>query len=258
MLKEKYLDFIAIDADEVEVDTDSTTTETDGQAIDTVETETNEVEDTVDYYDIDGEKYTLDQIREFKKGNMRQSDYTRKTQEISRLRNENKEALEVYQYLSSKPELLEKLIEFDNNGTPQTVKDNLNPALKEVQDLKRQMFSKEIDKQLSEICSKDKLVTDVELLEIANKYRCEIDEAYTFYKGANAEKYSKASREDIKKSLLAELKKNGDATATLIAGADKKNSDGETYGLSDQQLMFAKMYGMTPKEYIKYGSNNTL
>ena len=53
-------------------------------------------------FNIDGiGEVTADQIKEWKNGNMRQSDYTRKTQDLAKERAEHKDALELYSYLRS-------------------------------------------------------------------------------------------------------------------------------------------------------------
>lgn len=46
-----------------------------------------QAEKTAHEIDLDGEKVTLDQIKEWKSGHMRQEDYTRKTQELAAERN---------------------------------------------------------------------------------------------------------------------------------------------------------------------------
>ncbi len=76
----------------------------------------------VDEIDIDGEKVTLDDIREWKKWNLRQADYTRKTQELAREREEierlkqpqtpaNDEAEAADQFLQSKDYVKKDFVE---------------------------------------------------------------------------------------------------------------------------------------------------
>jgi hypothetical protein len=65
-------------------------------------------------FDIDGiGKVKVDDIKEWKLGYMRQSDYTRKTQEIARQRNETKDALDVYNFLKSNPTIAQALADGD-------------------------------------------------------------------------------------------------------------------------------------------------
>lgn len=206
-------------------------------------------------YNIDGEEFDLDTIREWKRGNLRQSDYTRKTQEISKMRKESKEALEVYSYLMNKPHLLEKLIELDTGEDVSEIKGKLDPVQKEIQDLKTQMRVKDIDAELSSITSKDKLVTDVELLEIATKQNCDINTAYNIWKGNNFDRIMQDKEKSLRAKITEEIQKNQTITKTLINPTDSAPTE-ETYGLSDSELAMCDRLGMTPKEYSIYKNPN--
>lgn len=207
-------------------------------------------------YDVDGEKYTIDQIREWKQGNLRQSDYTKKTQEIARLRKENDEALNVYKYLMENEELTKMLVEHQQaNGKDSTLKDKIDPVRQELNDIKQRITLDEIDKQLQTITSNDKRVSDVELLEIANARGCDIDTAYNIWKGQNMDKIMSVREQELKKSILAELQNNATQTATMIGGVDTK-VDKNTFGLSQEQIGIAERFGMTLEEYKKYSTND--
>lgn len=71
---------------------------------------------------LDGEEITADEIRELKKGNLRQSDYTKKTTELARQR---EEATALNAQLSGAIELLESLIVEQENDS------NLDELLEE-------------------------------------------------------------------------------------------------------------------------------
>jgi hypothetical protein len=84
------------------------------------EGESEEVENTEGKeeptYDIDGEKYTLSQLKEWKAGNMKDADYRKKTTELANQRRQyeqEKEQLARYQetidYINKDPELLEQV-----------------------------------------------------------------------------------------------------------------------------------------------------
>lgn len=72
------------DHESEEVDADSDL-EDEAQQEETIETYDEQEES---YFDIDGEEITLDQIREWKRGFLRESDYTQKTQSLSAERKE--------------------------------------------------------------------------------------------------------------------------------------------------------------------------
>lgn len=243
-------DLIAPTEIETPVDTIESTP-TDGQ----VNVEAPVVE-TPTEYDVDGEKYTIDQIREWKQGNLRQSDYTRKTQEIAKLRKESEQAMEVYKYLMENQELTKMLVEHQQaNGKNVDVTQNLDPVRQELNDIKQKITLDEIDKQLSNITSKDKRVSDVELLEIANARACDIDTAYNIWKGQNMDKIMTIREQELKKSILNELQTNANQTATMIGGVDTKVEQ-NTFGLSQEQIGIAEKFGMTLEEYKKYTTND--
>lgn len=226
----------------IETNTDSTVTETE-QAI-------------IDKYNIDGEEFSVDEIREWRKGNMRQSDYTKKTTEIATKRKEMAEAMELYEYLSAKPELVAKLSELDTENPEMVGKAQkaLDPVAREIQELKQQMAIKEIDIELNSIMSKDKSVSDVELLEIANSMKCSLTTAYDVWRGKNMDKILKEREVELKRQLANDIKKNADTTRTIINPTDNNNGAG-ALGLTDEQTAFAERIGMTAEDYKKYMSN---
>src|SRR5690606_40292122 len=69
-----------------------------------------------DFWEIDGEKVTIDQIREWRKGYLRMDDYTRKTQRLSEREREIRELeqrlqplLQVERLLAANPHLYQAL-----------------------------------------------------------------------------------------------------------------------------------------------------
>lgn len=227
----------------------------------TVETEvTDSSEETASEipseFEIDGEKYSLDDIREWKKSGLRQSDYTKKTQEVAKMRKEAEEALEVYNYLMSKPDLVNKLYELDTDNPDEvkSVQTKLDPVTKQINELNQKLLIKDIESELKEITSKDKLVNDVELLELATANKCSIATAYDMWKGKNVDKILKEKEAEIKRQIAKQAKENADTTRTLIKPTDTKNDNGK-FGLDDTQLAFAEKMGMTAEEYSKYSKN---
>lgn len=237
--------------------------ETPVETVPTEVTETNETEvvetpdvPTVTEYEIDGEKYSLDDIREWRKGNMRQSDYTKKTTELANQRKEVQDALEIYEYLMAKPDLVQKLYELDvdNPTEVKKVQEKLDPVAKQVQELNQKLLIKDIEAELKEITSKDKLVTDVELLQLANEMKCPISTAYDIWKGKNLDKILSTKEMEIKRSITEEIKSNATKTKTLISQTDTRNDNGNL-GLTEEQIAFAERLGMTKEEYKKNMTN---
>ena len=208
-------------------------------------------------YNIDVQDYTLDEIREWRRSGLRQADYTKKTQEVARQRKEAEEALEVYNYLMSNQELVQKLIEFDSSNPVQAsnVKGKLDPVQREIQELKTQLKVKDIDAELNEITSKDKMVNDVELLEIATKTNCDIKTAYNIWRGNNLDKILAEREKELTQKIKSEIEKNQTVTKTLISNGDVAPTV-KDYGLSDVEKAFAQRLGMTEEEYSIYKNPN--
>lgn len=217
-----------------------------------VETPVTPSEPVVEKYKIDNEEFTVDELREFRKGNLRQSDYTRKTQELANERKRLQEAEELFNYLKSKPELVKVLMEHDSNSPQsQQIADTVDPVRQEIASLKADLHMKDLDAKLNEITSKDKYVKDVELLEIANSMRVDLDTAYTVWKGRNMDTILEKKLKETEDKLKSELAKNAEETKTLINPTDK-SSEQPTHGLSDTEISAAKMFGMSLEEYAEF------
>lgn len=250
------LKLIAVTEDVVETVVDTPVEESQQVSTEPEVTTETEVNDVPSEYEIDGEKYSLDDIREWRKGNMRQSDYTKKTTELANQRKEAQDALEVYNYLMSKPDLVQKLYEMDteNPGEVKKVQDKLDPYSKKIDELNQKLLIKDIETELNEITSKDKSVSDVELLQLANEMKCPINVAYDIWKGKNMDKIMKQREIELKRQLATEIKTNTDTTKTLITETDKINDNGK-FGLTDEQILFADKIGMSLEDYAKNMTN---
>lgn len=239
--------------------TDNPAQEVQEPAENTIETNvepTVETPEVPSKYDIDGEEFTVDEIREWKKGNLRQSDYTKKTTELAKQRKEAEDALEVYGYLMSKPDLVKKLYEFDADNPDEVgkVQAKLDPVTKQINELNQKLLIKDIEVELKEITSKDKLVNDVELLQLANDMKCSVATAYDIWKGKNMDRILKDRESEIKRQIAKQTQENADTTRTLIKQTDKVNDNG-SFGLTDEQVLFADKIGMSAEDYAKYSKN---
>lgn len=206
-----------------------------------------DVQDTPQYINLDGEQLTLEQIKEFKQGYLRQSDYTKKTQILAQERERLKEAVELYEYLQNNPEIAQKLVEEDT-GVKNIAPTQENQMLK---DLSYKIATIELDAQLNNLKAKDPDLDEIELLTIANQRGVNLDDAYNIYRGLNFDKILEKKLKEQSANLTKQIQQNGNVTKTLISDADKANKNAN-YGLSDAQLNMAKKLGMTPEEYAKW------
>lgn len=225
---------------------------------DTVEQTEPDVQNTPTSYNIDGEDFTIDQIREFRNSGLRQSDYSQKVQEVEKIKQEAKDALELQNYLKSNPELLQALREKEQalGLDKETKTKDLDPVQAEIKELKQQLRIQAIEKELNDIMANDPSVKDVELLKTANDLKVDLKTAYYYNKGKNADAYIKAEVAKMKEQLLQEIKTNNGTTKTLITNGDVTNDTDTNYGLSEIEKAMATKLGMEYSEYAKYKNPN--
>lgn len=238
----------SIESTEVQADTETESSESE-------EPITKEEQKQLDKLNIDGEEYSIDDVREWRNGSLRQSDYTKKSTELAKQKAEHQDAIEMFEYLKGKPELLKHLAEIDSEGmSKEKVIDKLDPVAKKVQDLEIQLKMKDIDTQLQKVMSKDKSVSEVELLEVANDYGVDVEKAYNIWRGLNIDKILETEKLKTKQTVAKEIQKNNSITKTLITNSDTKN-EGNNNGLTDTQMLMCQKLDMTPEDYVKYMSN---
>lgn len=209
--------------------------------------------DVLNEIEIDGEKYTLDQIKSFKQNSITAQEYLSMREEIQKERDMNKDAFELFNYLKSKPELTQKLYEFDSTLEQNMKSNSVNSETENrIQELEIKIRRDEIERSLQSITSKDKDVNEIELLKVATENNVSIEQAYNIWRGQNFDKILEKRLNETKKTMSDSLKKNNEVTKTIISNGDKKNDTSATFGLTDLELKFASKVGMTPEEYAKY------
>lgn len=205
-------------------------------------------------YDIEGVgKLTLEEIKELKQSGLRQSDYTKKTQEIARMREENAEALELYEYMKSNPQLVSTLQAIEGgNVNPVMNKPNVeNALLKEVYYNQKSM---EIDNKVNNLKTKYGDVDEVALFNKATELGTE-DLEFVYkalkYDGQTIDRQSLI--EEAKAQIMAEIASNKGKTATMVATNPATNNFNKTTAsLSPEETRVAEQMGMTPSEYLKW------
>jgi hypothetical protein len=234
-------DLLSEIAAEGEPEAGATPQETSTQAPDTVQ-ETAPLSEI----DLDGEKVTLDQIKEYRKGYLRQSDYTRKTQEVAAQRKELQQAKEVYEFIRSNPDLLKMMQEYNPENT--TIQKPVVQQLNNDYDIR--LKAMEIDHQLDILKRDDPDLNEVELLNYANDKGLDLETAYHAYKGKNFDNILKKKIAEMSSKMTEELKTNASKTKTLIKDNDSTNDN--NYGLTKEELDVCAKIGMTPSDYAKY------
>lgn len=253
MLENSILKLLAVDGMEgegIETNVDNSVDNVDNPVGGVEQKDTSEVE-TPQFteIDLDGEKLTLDQIRQLKQTNASATELYERSSKLTRIEQEYNDAIELFNYLKNKPELAQQLYDLDNSLPKDKIK---SPYDDKIAALEQKMYMKEVEADLKEIVAKDKDVKDIEILQIATQNNCSVKNAYNIWKGQNFDKILEKRLAEQSKQITENIKKNNGVTKTIITEGDTTNDKSATHGLSDVELAFAKKVGMTPEEYSKW------
>lgn len=196
-------------------------------------------------------KMTVDEIAELRKAGLRQSDYTKKTQELARQREELAQANELFEYLRANPHLVEAMKQAEQNPQNRTLS-YATPENELLQKLAYQQKSLEVDIKLNALKSKYGDVDEVALFQKAAELNT--NDLEFVYKGlqSDANKIDKqALIEEAKAQLKAELEANKNAVATVVTTTQTQPVSVET-PLTAQQKRVAEGMGLTEAEYRKW------
>lgn len=234
--------------EEAPTDETSTTTE-DVEPEDNKEEESNPEDLVPQTFEIDGQEVTLEEL---KGGYLRQSDYTRKTQEVKRQEAKAQEALDLLAQLEKNPDLSEELgkhVELPN----------LDPKAREFSELESKYFDLLIDNQIKDLTAKYGEFDVAEVLNTARDSNIEdLDTAYHVVKsrkgGGSSETVDQEKlKEQLREELLAELKSEQVDTGSVIgSGGGSKVVNTSEPKLSTQESKVARMMGLGKKEYAKW------
>lgn len=254
--------FVAVDGGEGDSEgtPESASPENTPEPTDTEPTDTNTGEPETPKFEIDGEEFDLDTIKEWRQGHLRQADYTRKTQEIAKMRKEleakeamYKDAIEVYQFLQANPTLTQQLYQsaLEEGQEAPHIKQEQRPTTDpRVDQVLYELEVQKIENELQNLLKQDPDVNDVELLNIANEKNMDLQTAYIFWKGQNVDNIVKKKQQE----LTNKMKKNADSTATLINPSDKGVT--KSLGLTETEIAMAKRLDMSAEEYAKWKTYN--
>lgn len=207
--------------------------------------------------EIDGVgKVNLDELRQ---GYMRQSDYTRKTQEIA----EQKKLIEEQvinlknSSVGQQAPVQDYIAQQQSTGQPTPVPQELanNPFVKKITELEQRMYDMALRTEIQDMRVKYDDFDVVSVLTIArDKGITNLEDAYRLHKASipatpvNTDEV----REQIRREILEELSKDKQATKTLISQTDKKVAPTPDVELTEQQRRIASEFGMGVKEYASW------
>ena len=219
------------------------------------ETETQHNEETTETeqpsepqkFNVNGQELTL---QELQSGYMRQQDYLAKIEEANKLREENKQALELVDYIKKNPEVAQRLMSEEN--APKDVTNLVNPAMERIQALEKQMYIREMDARISQLKTKYSDFNEVEVLNKAVQMNTsDLEFVYHGMRGANMDSIIAQKVKEQLAQATQEMAKNSQATRTVVGNA-KHTEINESHNLTKQQMRVAEMMGISYEDYAKY------
>ena len=216
------------------------------ETMDTQEPQVNEQANN--FIELDGEKYTPEQIKEWKLGNVRLSDYTRKTQEVAQSRKMNEQAIELFNFLQENPTLVDVMNqEYTKMSNGDSVDKNGNvvpqEVLNQINGMQQQLANMQLYKELSSLKSKYKdFDEDKVLMYAADNGILNLEIAYKAMRDVD--------EESIKTKILEELKSNRGVANNLISSHNGVPNNNTT--LTNQEKAMASKLGMSEEDYQKW------
>lgn len=186
-------------------------------------------------------------IDELKNGYMRQSDYTKKTQEISKSKSELEEASIIYEFLKSNPEIAKMIADKVPKGNVVT------PEGQKIKKLEDELQLTKRNAEISQLSSKYK---DFNLVEVENIMESRglktLEDAYKIWKvdkstPVDTDTLAKQIREQIMKEL-----KQGTDTSSIIGTPDGGDVQKTLPELSIAEKKIAKKLGMSEADYLRF------
>lgn len=217
-----------------------------------------EEEKEEEFIEVDGEKLSLDELRN---GYLRQSDYTKKTQSLAKEKQEINDALKLYNDVKSNPEAIASLKKTMN--IPRTA----DPSQAHVIKLEQQLYDMKLDNEINLMQSKYKDFEVKDVLNFASEKRMtNLEDAYMLLKarkGMSHETSSKPSgdidldsiKDQLKKEIMSEMK--GKGTSSIISSKASGNVEKVSeIKMTANEKKVAEGMGLTQKEYSRWRDAN--
>lgn len=211
------------------------------------------IEPEVQMFDIDGKQVSIDEL---KSGYLRQSDYTRKTQELRRKERDAQQALKTLEQLQSDPYVAKAFADEFNIPT-------LNPEVRAVREMQDKYYDLLIETQFREMHEKYGDFDEQEVIDVAIQGKIEdLDMAYHVSKarkggGSQESDQSFAQlnadelRKQIREEVLRELRASADTSSVIDSrGATQVRSNEPQ--LSPDEARVARAMGMDVTEYARW------
>lgn len=196
--------------------------------------------------EINGEQVPLDEL---KNGYLRQSDYTKKTQELAQQRKEHEIAKQYFDALQANPEEAERFAS-EHNLPFKTAKDLEFEQMKEQYEM--MLVKQEVELMKTKYTDFDE---DAVVKIAVEKQFDNLEDAYLFNKakqGVAQPVDINSIKDQIRQEILSEIQLNGNTNSIIGSKGVAQPIVDDTPTLTQAELRVATGLGMSPKEYAKW------
>jgi hypothetical protein len=212
------------------------------------ETQTEPIKNEPQLFDVGGQKVTLDELQ---RGYLRQSDYTRKTQEVARQQRELEEFNRLKETLVKQPELAQQV--------------GYDPQQAQVQNLEQQYYDLLLQQEVNSLSTKYADFESSEVLNFAYENNLtNLEHAYLLHKQLQpapaqlntTPEYTQPANEPVdvealKAQIRSELQQEMH-TSTIITGSGTPPQPQAEVKLTEHESKIARAFGLTPEQYKKW------
>jgi hypothetical protein len=202
-------------------------------------------------YEIEGlGKVKIDDIKEWKQGYLRQSDYTKKTQSIAAQKKEMQDAIDLYNYFKKNPQIAQQVANGQPINPAGTPLEKMNPVTGELEEVRRELSTMKLDNELNRLKGKYSDFNEVEVLEKADELGVEdLEFVYKALKGDKVDTLADSIRKQVEAELLQKIQANNSATQTIISPTDQ-TAKGD-FGLTPEEVAICEKAGWNKEAYAK-------
>lgn len=191
-------------------------------------------------------------VEELRQGYLRQSDYTKKTQELARIKSELDVAKKYYDAIHTDPEFAEGVAR--RFELPYMTKEEAR--LKELEDDYHALL---LEREIDNLKLKYENVNVQEVMQTAfEKKITNLEDAYLLTQANKKPEKTEpaldieALKEQIRQELKAEIQSNVDTSTIIGTGGTTQQVQSNTPELSPQEMRVAQNMRMTAAEYVKW------
>lgn len=196
------------------------------------------------FFEINGEQVSLEELQ---KGYLRQSDYTRKTQEVSRKQREVDQARVLFEQLNQNPEIAQQI--------------GYNPEQQRVQTMEEELADLRLQQEINTLSTKYADFDAEEAIEFAiSRNMQNLEDAYLLNKNYKASapvptqsvaNTPQIDVETLKAQIRAELQAELN-TSTIISGSGSAPQATPEVTLSEAEKRVARAMNMSEADYAKW------